>query len=212
MRALIIGATGATGKDLVDVLLKDPNYTEIVTFVRRGSGAKHPKLTEMITDFDKLEEVSQHITGELWFSCLGTTLKTAGSKDKQRHIDYEIPMKFAAIAKSNGVSSMVLLSAYGASTTSKVFYSKMKGQLEDDLARLAFTQNIIFRPGLLVRKNTDRIVERIMAGSLNFLNSLGLIRKFKPMPTATLAEKMAKAPRVLPAGTHVIELEKIFGF
>lgn len=212
MRALIIGATGATGKDLVNVLLQDPDYTEVVLFVRRASGMAHPKLTEVLTDFDKLEEVAAQIKGDTCFSCLGTTLKAAGSKDKQWHIDYEIPLQFAGIARRNGVHKMVLLSAYGASTKSRVFYSKMKGKLEEDIASLAFDQYIIFRPGLLLRKNTDRSGERIMSGMLHFLNSLGLIRKFRPLPTAVLAEKLAKAPKVLTTGKHIIELDKIFGF
>lgn len=212
MKALIIGATGATGKDLVNVLLQDPDYTAIVIFVRRPSGMAHPKLMEILTDFDKLEEVSDHIKGDVWFSCLGTTLKTAGSKDKQRHIDYDIPAQFADIAKRNGITRMVLLSAYGASTASSVFYSRIKGELEEKIDSLAFDSYILFRPGLLLRKDTDRAGERLSAGVLKFLNSLGLIRKFRPMPTSTLAEKLARAPKVLGAGKHVIELEKIFGF
>lgn len=212
MKALIIGATGATGKDLVNVLLQDPAYTEVVIFVRRPVGITNPKLTEVVTDFDKLEEVSGSIKGDVWFSCLGTTLKAAGSKEKQFHIDYEIPLQFAEIAKRNGISRTVLLSAYGASITSKVFYSKIKGQLEEKMGSLAFDSYIIFKPGMLLRKDTDRSGERIAGAVLKFLNSIGIIRKFRPIPTALLAEKMAKAPKVLAAGKHVIELEKIFGF
>lgn len=212
MKALIIGATGATGKDLVNVLLQDETYTEVVLFVRRSGGITHPKLTEIITDFDKPEEVSAHIKGDVLFSCLGTTLKVAGSKEKQWHIDYEIPLKFAEIARRNGIGKIVLLSAYGASVNSRVFYSKMKGTLEEGIGNLAFDQYIIFRPGLLLRKDTDRWGERISAGLLHFLNRLGIIRKFRPLSTAILAEKMAKAPKALTTGKHFIELNKIFGF
>jgi uncharacterized protein YbjT (DUF2867 family) len=212
MKALIIGATGATGKDLVTILLQDPYYTEIVLFVRRSSGMTHPKLVEILTDFDKLEEVAEHIQGDLLFSCLGTTRKAAGSKDKQWHIDYEIPLQFAEIAKKRGVPGIVLLSAYGASATSRVFYSNIKGKLEDSIAGLSFDQYIIFRPGFLLRRHTDRPGERITAGVLRFLNSLGLIRKFRPLQTAALAEKLARAPKILTAGKHIIELDKIFGF
>lgn len=212
MRALIIGATGATGKDLVNILLNDPDYKEVVTFVRKKSGNVHSKLSEIITDFDKLEEVAKHIAGDVWFSCLGTTLKAAGSKEKQWHIDYEIPLNFAKIAKRNGVSKVVLLSAYGATSTSKVFYSKMKGQLEEEITKLAFDQCIIFKPGMLVRKDTDRLGEKLITPIIKFLNNLGLIRKFRPLSTSILAEKMAKAPKVLPAGKHLVELDKIFGF
>lgn len=209
---MIIGATGATGKDLVDILIRDPAYTQVLIFVRRPTGIKHPKLSEVLTDFDKLEEVADRIHGDVWFSCLGTTLKTAGTKDKQWHIDYEIPMQFARIAKRNAVPVVVLLSAYGASTASRVFYSKMKGKLEEDIDGLGFSNYIIFRPGLLLRKNSDRFGERISAGLLHFLNHLGLARKFRPMPTYTLAEKLAKAPVVFSGGKHVIAVDDIFKF
>jgi uncharacterized protein YbjT (DUF2867 family) len=212
MKALIIGATGATGNDLIKVLLQDPQYTEVVIFVRRQTGIIHPKLSEVITNFDNLEQVAALIKGDIWFSCLGTTLKTAGLKEKQWHIDYEIPVRFAEIAKRNGVPHAVLLSAYGAAASSRVFYSKMKGQLEDKIDSLAFKAYIIFRPGLLLRKDTDRAAERIMAGLLKFLNAIGIIRKFKPMPTSILAEKLAKAPKTFTTGKHVIELQKIFTF
>ncbi|MES2456437.1 MAG: NAD(P)H-binding protein [Bacteroidota bacterium] len=211
MKALIIGATGATGKDLVNVLLQDPEYTEVVTFVRRPSGITVLKLSEVITDFDQLESVSDHINGAVLFSCLGTTLKAAGSKEKQQHIDYEIPLQFAEIAKRNGVSGMVLLSAYGATADSRVFYSRIKGMLEDEIGKLGFTKYIIFKPGLLVRKNTDRVVERISAGVLNFLNGIGLVKKFKPLPTEVLAEKLAKSPKIFGSGRHVVVLSEIFG-
>lgn len=212
MKAMIIGATGATGKELVNVLLNDSDYTEVVTFVRRSSGLVHRKLAEVVTDFDNLEAVSAFITGDVLFSCLGTTRKAAGSQAQQQHIDYDIPLKFASIARAKGVGSVVLLSAYGASPLSKVFYSWLKGKLEVDIDALSFGQYIIFRPGLLLRKGSDRAGERIMGGLLKFLNSLGLLRKFRPMPTPTLAAKLAKAPKALGGGKHVVSLEEIFGF
>ena len=212
MKAIVIGATGATGKDLVNILLQDVFYSEIVIFVRHSAGIVHSKLREIITDFDKLEEVAEFIHGDVVFSCLGTTLKAAGSKDKQWQVDYDIPLRFAEIAKRNGVAAFVLLSSYGASASSKVFYSQVKGKLEDAIAKLAFARYIIFRPGLLERKDTDRTGERISAALLHFLNRFGLFRKFTPMPTGILAEKLAKAPKVFAQGQHVIELHNIFSF
>jgi len=210
MRALIIGATGATGKDLVSTLLRDPDYTDVLVFVRRSTGIHHPKLTEILTDFDKMEPIEEHIKGDVWFSCLGTTLQTAGSKEKQWHIDYEIPLEFARIARRNGVAQAVLLSSYGATPKSSVFYSKMKGELEEKVKGLGFDKLIIFKPGLLLRKDTDRLGERISASVIQFLNRLGIIQKFRPMPTEILAEKLAKAPKVCANGVHVIELDAIF--
>ncbi|GAO44682.1 NAD(P)H-binding protein [Flavihumibacter petaseus] len=209
MKALIIGATGATGRDLLRMLLQDAAYGEVVIFVRRASGLTRAGVTEIVTDFDNIEAVAEQIRGDAWFSCLGTTRKLAGSRDKQWQVDYEIPAKFAEVAKRNGVRAAVLLSAYGASSTSNIFYSRMKGALEDKIESLAFDQYIIFRPGLLQRRNSDRAGERISAGILNFLNSIGLFKKFRPVPTEVLAAKMAKAPRALGAGRHVVSLDRI---
>lgn len=212
MKALVIGATGATGKDLVNVLLQDAAYTQVVIFVRRPSGISHPNLKEILTDFNNLEQVSDQIRGDVWFCCLGTTLKAAGSKDNQRRIDYEIPLAFAKTARKNGIGKVVLLSAYGASSASRIFYSQLKGKLEDDITALDFDQNIIFRPGLLLRKDTDRAGERISASILNFFNTIGIARRFRPLSTSVLAEKMAKAPKTLGEGKHVVELSDIFNF
>ncbi|KAI9430880.1 hypothetical protein F5148DRAFT_990505 [Russula earlei] len=211
MKALIIGATGATGKDLVQVLLNDPEYTQVTIFVRRPSGVAHAKLIEVVTDFDNPENVTGFITGDVLFSCLGTTLKAAGSKEKQWQTDYEIPAHFAEVARKNGVSRTVLLSAYGASAQSRIFYSRIKGTLEDKLTTLAFEQYLIFRPGLLLRKDTDRAGERISAIVIQFLNSLGMMQQFRPLPTAVLAAKMAEAPKVSGSGKHVIALGAIAG-
>ncbi|HTF18246.1 MAG TPA: NAD(P)H-binding protein [Chryseolinea sp.] len=212
MKALIIGATGATGKDLVDVLLGSPGYTEVVAFVRKPLSMEHPKLSYIVTDFSNLQKVSPMIKGDVVFSCLGTSLKSAGSKDRQKNIDFEIPARFADIARQNGVAGVVLLSAYGAAVGSHFFYSMIKGELEKYIGGLAFTQYIIFRPGLLLRKGSDRFGERISGQILIFLNRLGLIRKFRPLPTGILAEKLAKAPLILPTGVHIIELQNIWRF
>jgi uncharacterized protein YbjT (DUF2867 family) len=212
MKALIIGATGATGIDLVNTLLQDPAYTEVVAFVRRHAAMNHPKLTQVQTDFENLGPVVEKIQGDILFSCLGTTRATAGSLEKQWHIDYEIPTKFAKTAKGNGIETIVLLSAYGASSNSNMPYSQMKGKLEEYIDSQGFGSFIVFRPGLLLRKESDRFGERFMAGLLGALSTLGIVRRFKPMPTQVLAEKMSKAPLVLSPGKHIIELNKIFAF
>lgn len=212
MKALIIGATGATGKDLVQCILKDTAYTGVVIFVRRTTGIAHPKLKEIITNFDKPGTVASFVQGDVLFSCLGTTLKQAGSKNNQRHIDYDIPLQFATIARQNAVDKMVLLSSYGADANSRIFYSQIKGKLEDAIAELRFTSYTIFRPGLLLRKGTDRTGERVSTALIYFFNKLGILKKFRPMPTALLADKMATAPKIFVAGKHLVELNAIFSF
>ncbi|WP_343616985.1 NAD(P)H-binding protein [Flavobacterium sp.] len=212
MKALLIGATGSTGHDLTNQLLDDSNYTEVVLFVRRSTGKSHPKLKEYIVDFSKPESFSDIITGDVLFSCLGTTLKTAGSKENQWKIDFDIPVAFAEIARKNEVGSFVLVSSYGASAKSSVFYSKMKGELEDYIAKLDFRQYIIFRPGPLIRKDTDRLGEKIAVKVIKVLNELGLFKNIKPISTYFLAQKLRKAPKELPLGITILELDRILKF
>lgn len=211
MKSLIIGATGATGKDLVDTLLNDPDYTSVAVFVRRPTGLSHPKLQEIITDFDHLEAVQGLINGDVWFSCLGTTMKAAGSAKKQWQIDYGIPMKFAAMAKNNGIPCAVILSSYGANAASSNFYLKMKGTLDDVILKTGFEKTIIFRPGMLQRKNSDRFFERLLNASLKLLNRMGIAKKYRPMPTDVLAGKMAVAPKRFSESVRIVQLDEIFG-
>lgn len=209
MKALVIGATGSTGKELVEQLLDNNDYASVSIFVRRSIGNSHPNLREHIVNFSEIDQFTDLITGDVLFSCLGTTLKMAGSKENQWKIDYDIPAAFAVAAKKNGVRSFVLVSSYGASAKSNVFYSKMKGKLEDFISDLNFEQYLIFRPGPLIRENTDRFGEKVSVGLIKFLNGLGLFKNLKPISTAFLAEKLVKGQKKLPSGKTILELKQI---
>lgn len=210
MKALVIGATGATGKDLVEVLLRDDAYSAVVTFVRKASGQQHAKLTEHVVDFSRPADYAHWISGDVLFSCLGTTLKAAGSKEKQWEIDFEIPARFAEIAKQHEVSSCVLVSALGASAKSKIFYSRMKGELEDSILSRGFGQCVIFRPGILERPDSDRFGEKMAVNVIKFFNRIGLLKSHRPLPTRILAMKLAEAPKALSTGITYISKDQIF--
>ncbi len=212
MKALLIGATGATGKDLLELLLKDEEIKQVDIFVRRELNVKHEKLNSHIIDFDKPEEWKHLVKGDVLFSCLGTTLKLAGSKEAQWKIDYEYQYRFAKLAKENNVNSYVLVSAANASSKSLIFYSKMKGQLEDDVKALGFLKTIIFNPPLLLRENTDRKMEVLGAKMIIFLNYLGIFRSQKPLSTKLLAEAMLKSAKVLKNGDYSITGQNIVEF
>jgi uncharacterized protein YbjT (DUF2867 family) len=212
MKALLIGATGATGKDLLELLLKDEEIKQVDIFVRRELNVKHEKLNSHIIDFDKPEEWKHLVKGDVLFSCLGTTLKLAGSKKAQWKIDYEYQYQFAKIAEENNVNSYVLVSAANASSKSLIFYSKMKGQLEDDVKALKFLKTIIFNPPLLLRENTDRKMEVLGAKIIIFLNTLGIFRSQKPLSTKLLAEAMLKSVKVLKNGNYSIIGQNILNF
>ena len=210
MKALIIGATGATGKDLLSQLLADDTYSEVHCFVRKPLALSHPKLHTHVIDFETPEAWADLLQGDVAFSCLGTTLAVAGSKEAQWRVDYDYQYHFAQQCKANGVPTFVLVSAAGAKAQSKLFYNRMKGQLEDAIKALGFASLLIFQPSILVRSNSDRGVENFTVKAFNFLNKLGILKRYRPMPTEILAEKMLSAVYNSPKGTFTFTLDKIF--
>lgn len=212
MKALIIGATGATGQELVDELLTDKHYEKVIVFVRKPTGRKDPKLVEHVVDLSNPDDYADQITGDVFFSCLGTTLKAAGSKENQWKIDFDIPAKFAAIAKQNNVDSFVLVSAFGASKESRIFYSRMKGELEEKIVELSFKKTVIFKPGILKRPGSDRTGEKIAVKVVAFINWLGMFKSHRPLATDILAKKLAKASKSQVDGVTYVVKDEIFSY
>ena len=209
MKALLIGATGATGTELLKLLLQDANYHQVDIFVRRAIPLEHNKLKVHVIDFDAPETWKHLVTGDVLFSCLGTTLKAAGSKEAQWKIDYDYQYAFAKSAKEHDVPTYVLVSASNASPDSYFFYSKMKGKLEEAVKALGFAKTIIMRPPILVRENSERTMEVIGVKVLRFFNRLGLLQSQRPMETKHLAEAMIASVQTLPQGEHTIEEQAI---
>lgn len=212
MKALVIGATGATGKDLVSQLLIDKDFEEVDIFVRKPTDIQNDKLKTHIVDFEKPEEWKNLVKGDVIFSCLGTTLKAAGSKEAQRKVDYDYQYQFAKAAKENNVDDYILVSAYGADSKSRIFYSKMKGELEEAVKQLHFTKITIFQPGMLERKDSNRTGEVLGSRIIKFANKLGLLESQKPLPTSILAKAMINSSKIKSNGYSKIKLGNIFCF
>lgn len=212
MKALVIGATGATGKDLVKKLLADQDFDQVDVFVRKPLGMENPKLTAHIVNFDQPEEWKNLVKGDVAFSCLGTTLKAAGSKEKQWKVDFDYQYEFAKIAKDNNVDDYVLVSSYGANPQSKIFYSRMKGELEEQVKGLHFNKITIFQPGMLERKSSDRSGEVLGGKIIKFVNKFGLFESMKPLPTDVLAQAMINSSKIKSNGYSKIKLGSIPSF
>lgn len=203
--ALVIGATGATGKDLVAQLLEDAAFDNVHIFVRRDVDLHHDKLHVHVVDFDKMDEWKDQLKGDVLFSALGTTIKKAGSQQAQWKIDYTYQYEVAEAAKENGVEVMALVSSVWATADSKVFYTRMKGQLEEDVKKLGFRSLSIMRPPSLIRKDTDRFGERVSVSLLQALNKIGLLRSIRPMPTAQVAKAMIAKAKEGKEGVFTLE-------
>ena len=195
MKAIVLGATGAVGLDLVEMLLKDDAFNEVEVFVRRAMPIENGKLITRIVDFKKPSEWQDMVKGDVVFSCMGTTLKAAGSKERQYEIDYTYQLEFAQAAHSNGVPIYILVSSAMANANSKLFYTRMKGELEEAIQQLHFQKEVIMRPPSLIRKNTTKTDEKVTVAVLKVLNALGLFKKQRPMPTEVVAKAMIVAAK-----------------
>lgn len=189
--ALVLGATGATGKELINLLLNDSNFDKVTIFVRRQVELKHKKLNVHLIDFTNLNKYKALIKGDLLFSALGTTKKDAGSKEQQYLVDYTYQYEFAKMATENGVSHYSLVSSLGADENSILFYPKIKGKLEESVKFLDFKTIHIFQPPSLIRQaELIRAGEKLFVKLFKFFNSIGMLKALKPMPVYVLASKM----------------------
>ncbi|OOR92780.1 hypothetical protein B0181_01200 [Moraxella caviae] len=193
MHALIIGATGATGSQLLTKLLADPAISHVTSFVRKDADATHPKLTTHVIDFNDVASWQEKVVGDVLFCCLGTTKRAAGSQQAQWKIDHDYPLAFAKAAKNHGVPTLALISSDGADARSPLFYYRMKGALDDKILALGFKNTLIFRPPLLKRPNSDRLGENLAEKAIAFANRFGLLKSAKPMAVADLAQAMLLA-------------------
>ena len=209
MHALILGASGATGQDLLNLLLRDARFSRVSVFVRKPLPVQHEKLAVYIIDFNAAAQWAPLVEGDVLFSCLGTTLKAAGSQEAQWQVDYDYQLRFAEAARANGVPAYTLVSAFGASAASRLFYNRMKGRLEQAVLALAFPKTIIFRPPILDRSGSDRTGEVFSAKILHALNRIGLLKSQTPLPTADLAAAMIAAQQSTGEGVHIIEGQQI---
>lgn len=193
-KALVIGATGLVGSQLVKRLLRDERFGEVEAFLRRSTGLSDPGLKEHLVDFDRPEQWQHLIKGDALFSALGTTRKKAGGKQEQWKVDYHYQFQFAAAAARNAVLVLVLVSSVGADPHSRFFYARMKGRLEQDVKSLLFRRLVIIRPGPLSgQREEPRPMEKAGLALMDLLNRAGLMRKYRPIAGEMVARAMINA-------------------
>ena len=193
MKAVVIGATGATGRALVRQLLATEWVTQVIVLVRRASFERQSKLEEHIIDFAHLEGFRDLIVGDLAFSCLGTTLQDAGSKEAQWMVDYTYQYNFAQLAYQNGIPTFVLQSAMNANPSSKLFYSRMKGELEENIKIIGFEKLIMCKPSFLIRPKSTRLLERLSVRLFQGFRFIGLFEDYAPLSVDVVANAMIQS-------------------
>lgn len=203
--ANVIGASGLVGNELVMQLLNFYEFDLVRIFVRKPSGIIHSKLEEKIIDFEEPQSWVNLVKGDVLFSTLGTTIKTAKTKDKQYRVDFTYQYEFAKVAAHNNVYTLILVSSMGANAKSSVFYSRIKGELEDAVSLLNFKRLIIFRPSILDGKRRERRSgEKIGLVFTRFITQF-ILKRYRPTPVDVLAEKMIRSALYEVNGCHVVE-------
>jgi uncharacterized protein YbjT (DUF2867 family) len=192
--AILIGATGLVGGHILEQLLESTFYTKVDVFTRRSLNIKSDKLEEHLIDFDNIDQWKELITGDDLFSAMGTTIKKAGSQEAQYLIDYTYPYQVASWAKKNGVKNYALISSAGADSKSKVFYSRMKGELDRDVTELGFKKRVIVKPSIIEGIRTEsRLSETIGLKAMHALKFIPGLSKYQPAPADLIASCMIKA-------------------
>lgn len=212
MEAIITGATGLIGSNLLDRLLDHPEFTRVTAIVRSEIAKQHPKFQQLVVDFDHLENHQEHIKADVVFCALGTTKSKTPDEKQYRKVDYQYPLDIAFIAQQNGASQYHLVSAMGANVKSSIFYSRLKGEVERDLKTIPFKAVHIYRPSLLDGdRKENRTAEGFMIGLMRILNPvlIGPLKKYRSIKIEHVASAMLKQSLKQGAGIFTYNSDEI---
>lgn len=212
MEAILLGASGLIGGELLKFLLADPNYSKVKIIVRKELPITNKKLEQIIADFTTIEAYKDKLQADVVFSCLGSTKKKTPDLKEYYQIDHDYPLLVAKLAKDHGVESFHLVSSLGANRSSSVFYTRMKGETEDDISNLGFKSFHIYRPSLLTGARIEnRFMEKLAECIMTVLNPLllGSLKKYRSIPGKTVASAMYKQSLINSVGIFVYPSDKI---
>jgi uncharacterized protein YbjT (DUF2867 family) len=210
--AILAGASGLVGGELLKVLLASPIYGKVSVPVRKLLPITHPKLSQQVLDFKYLGGFQGGYPCDEVFCCLGTTIKKAGSQEAFRRVDHDYPLELAKQAFSHGVRRFLVVSALGASAGSRIIYNRVKGELEEDLRRVGFASLEIFRPSMLMGNRVEeRPGEKLAMRLAPFLKPalIGPLRKYRPIRADWVAMAMFIAAQTGLQGDRVFESDRI---
>lgn len=204
--AIVIGATGLVGRQVLQELLSSPDYERVFAVVRRPVLTPHPKLVTIVTTFDNLENTLTGIQADDAFCCLGTTIRRAGTKAEFHRVDYGFSYAAAHRMKALGTKHFLLVSAVGADAGSSVFYSRVKGHLEKDITALGFESLSVFRPSLLLGERQEHRMAEALSAKFSPIFSplfMGPLERFRPIESVVVARAMVAAAKQSARGRSV---------
>src|SRR3972149_980304 len=210
--ALVVGATGLIGGHLVNFLLEDQEYHEILVLTRKEFAQQHYKLDKRLVDFERLENALQGVQVHDVFCALGTTIRKAGSQEAFRKVDFEYPLRVASAALKLGAKRFLVVSSLGADASSSNFYLRTKGELEKALGVEGFGGLVIFRPSILLGQRSEfRLGERMALAALRTASPLliGPTARYRPIEASAVASAMIAGAKQNLRGVHVFESDHI---
>jgi uncharacterized protein YbjT (DUF2867 family) len=193
--AIISGATGLVGEQLLTQLLDDPFYGKVIAVVRKPLELTHEKLEQKLIDFAQLPAAIAGLQADVGYCCLGTTLKKAGSKEKQYIIDHDYVVWFARGCHNAGANRFVVVSSIGANAGSSNFYLRTKGEMERDLQKIPFNGLFILQPSFLLGDRKEvRSGEKIGIAVMRVLKPLmiGRLKKYRGVQASAVASCMRR--------------------
>ncbi|MEM1257076.1 MAG: NAD(P)H-binding protein [Bacteroidota bacterium] len=204
--AIVLGATGLVGGILLDLLLEDKRYNEVLVFSRRRLDQPHPKLKVHIGDLLRLDSFVEQFKGDEVYCCIGSTQAKTPDMDTYKQIDFGIPAAAARLCHENGIDTLIVVSALGANPKSRLFYNRIKGEMEDTVLQFKIEKTHIVQPALIGgNRKEKRYGESFFKGVMGVLDVLmvGPLRKYRMID----AEYIAKA--MLWLANHPFEKERI---
>lgn len=208
--ALLAGATGLVGGQVLEQLLAAAAWSRVVTVGRRTLPLRHDKLEQRIVDLGALAAQADLPRVDDVFCCLGTTIKQAGSQAAFRRVDHDFVLGLANAGLQLGATQFLLVSAIGADAASRVFYSRVKGEVEAAIRALPYRAVQIFRPGLLLGKRAEqRFGERIAMAVMPVVHPflIGRLRRYHSIDARDVARAMVRIAREAPRGPNVWEYD-----
>jgi uncharacterized protein YbjT (DUF2867 family) len=200
---LLVGATGLVGSHVLQQSLSDSRVERVVVLTRKPL-PEHPKLAVELVDFEKLPDEAPWWKADAVICTLGTTIKTAGSREAFRRVDHDYPLAVARLSRRHGTPTYVLNSAMGADAASGIFYNRVKGELEHALADVGFASLTHVRPGLISgERRESRPGERAAIVAVGALGRL-LPKRLRLNPAENIAKALLDAALRADAGVHVI--------
>ena len=209
--AIVFGATGLVGNLLIEEMETSKKYSSIRIFVRQTTGITLPGIEEIVTDFSDRESLTGQVRGDDLFICLGTTIKKAGSIANMEKIDRDLPVMVAGMAHNNGTKRIAVVSSIGATTSSKNYYLRIKGEMEQGIIELGFERTVIVRPSMLLgdrkEKRAGEIIGKVMMKTVQPLLA-GKMKKFRAIHGRDVARSMITLLQGEP-GISIIESDEL---